>query len=97
MQPDRYLEPLWGPKDAVDVAEKVHHRLIHQAPPALVRIVGKGCYTNGMQDVYDMLQLPTFMTQMGYGVLEIVLLALFPELRDFFARIHREAAHLKDS
>ncbi|GMH39284.1 hypothetical protein BSKO_07182 [Bryopsis sp. KO-2023] len=94
MQRDRYLEPLWGPEDAIDIAERVHHRVFAQAPPTLVRIVGKGLYTSGMQDVYDMLQSPTFVMQIGYGVVEVVLLALFPELRDMFARMHREAAQV---
>lgn len=97
MTRERYLEPLLGHKDADELAGKVYARFLEHPPPALTRIVGKQCYSSGMQDVYDMLQLPTFMTQMGYGVLEIVVLALFPELRDVFVRIHRETVHKKEA
>ena len=78
------------PPDEEEMAERLRHRLIIQAPPAFTRLVGRGTYLRGMRDIHDMLQLPTFLTQIGYGVLEIAVLALYPELKDFFGRIHRE-------
>eukprot|EP00803_Ostreobium_quekettii_P004985 evm.model.scf_463.2 EVM.evm.TU.scf_463.2 scf_463:20967-31329(+) len=85
---DKYLEPLLRPPDEEEMAERLRHRLITQANPVFTRLLGKSTYLKGIQDLYDMLQLPTFMTQLGYGVVEIVVLALYPELEDLFGRIH---------
>lgn len=79
------------PPDAEEKADLLRIRLFRHAPAALVRLVGRNSYMGSMKDVYDMLQLQTFVRQIGYGVLEIVLLALFPELKDLFAKIHKEA------
>lgn len=51
--------------DEVEIADRLRHRLFRRAPAALVRILGRNCYTNGLKDVYEMLQLPTFVTQIG--------------------------------
>lgn len=37
-----------------------------------------------MRDVFDMLQSDTFVRQLGYGVLEIAAVHLFPELKPLF-------------
>jgi len=58
--------------------------LLRRAPTALVRLVGKGPYTEGVSDLYEMMQSPTFMRQLGYGVLEIGALHLCPELKEMF-------------
>ena len=39
---------------------------------------------SGMPDMFDMLQSPTFCSQVGYGVLEIAVVHLFPELKSLF-------------
>ncbi|CAD7702485.1 unnamed protein product [Ostreobium quekettii] len=85
---DKYLEPLLRPPDEEEMVERMRHRLITQATPAFTHLLGKSTYLEGMQDVFDMLQLPTFVTQLGYGVMEIAVLALYPELKDIFRRIH---------
>ena len=92
IQKDKYLEPMLQPTDEAEMAERLKHRLTGQAPPAFTSLVGRSTYQKGMRDIHDMLQLPTFVTQIGYGVLEIGVLALYPELRDFFSRIHRDGA-----
>lgn len=94
---EKYLDPAEVEADAAEVAEKLRTRLFRHAPAALVRLVGRHNYMGAMKDVYDLLQLPTFVRQIGYGVLEIVLLALFPELKDLFARVHREARFMPES
>ena len=94
IQFDTYLDAAAEQPDAEEVARKLHDRLLLHPPAAIVRLVrllGRGSYMKAMKDVYDLLQLPTFVRQIGYGVVEIVLLALFPELKDLFAKIHREA------
>lgn len=45
----------------------------------------------GMQDLFDLIQSPTFVQQLGYGLLKIVLLNLLPELRPLFRSIERSA------
>ena len=37
-----------------------------------------------MQDVFDLLQSPTFVSQLGYGILEILAVNTFPELKTLF-------------
>ena len=44
-----------------------------------------------MADLFEMLQSRTFMQQLGYGLLKIGLLNLFPELKLLFRRIERGA------
>jgi len=83
--------------DAKEVADKLRVRLFRRAPAALVRLVGRNNYMKAMKEVYDMIQLKTFIRQIGYGVLEIGLLALFPELKDLFAKIHMEAKNRPES
>lgn len=40
-----------------------------------------------MTDLFEMMQSPTFVQQLGYGVLRIALLSFFPELRPLFQQI----------
>jgi len=44
-----------------------------------------------MTDLFEMLQSRTFVQQFGYGLLKIVLVNLFPELKLLFRRIERGA------
>lgn len=97
LRSDKYLDPAEVATDTREMAENLRTRLFRHAPAALVRLVGRRSYMGAMKDVYDMIQLPTFVRQIGYGVLEIVLLALFPELKDLFARIHKEARFMPES
>lgn len=46
---------------------------------------------SGMADLFEMLQSRTFMQQLGYGLLKIGLVSLFPELRLLFRKIERGA------
>lgn len=46
----------------------------------------------GMQDLYDMVQSQTFVHQLGYGIMRIVLVNLIPELRPLFHSIERGPA-----
>ena len=39
---------------------------------------------SGVQDVFDMMQSPTFVMQLGYGVLEILTVNVFPEMKTIF-------------
>jgi sorting nexin-13 len=55
--------------------------LFNRAPPALVRIVGRSRYTGAVKDIYHILQSPTFMAQLGHGMVEILVMHLMPELK----------------
>lgn len=48
---------------------------------------GMAAARSGMTDLFEMMQSPTFVQQLGYGVLRIALLSFFPELRPLFQQI----------
>ena len=50
-----------------------------------------------MTDLFEMLQSRTFVQQFGYGLLKILLLNLFPELKLLFRRIERGALEQTNS
>jgi Sorting nexin C terminal/PX domain len=88
MQPENYLTPAGTPPlDEEEVREAVWELLLRKAPSPLLRLVGKTAYTEGVQDLYEMIQSPTFMKQLGYGLLEISALHLCPELKGLFQNL----------
>ena len=50
-----------------------------------------------MTDLFEMLQSRTFVQQFGYGLLKIVLVNLFPELKLLFRKIERGALEQTNS
>ena len=52
-----------GPLQSIKLFDVI--RLQTRAPPALLRLVGRQAYASGVQDVFDMLQSPTFVLQVG--------------------------------
>lgn len=50
-----------------------------------------------MTDLFEMLQSCTFVQQFGYGLLKIVLVNLFPELKLLFRKIERGALEQTDA
>jgi hypothetical protein len=50
-----------------------------------------------MTDLFEMLQSRTFVQQFGYGLLKIVLVNLFPELKLLFRKIERGALEQTDA
>ncbi|CAL8462775.1 g2308 [Coccomyxa elongata] len=92
MTAENFMEPHGEPPiDEDEIREAVWELLFARAPPALVRVVGKQVYHSGMADLFEMLQSRTFMQQLGYGLLKIGLVNLFPELKLLFRRIERGA------
>jgi len=88
MQADKYLIPAGPPPlDEEEVREAVWELLLKKAPSPLIRLVGKTPYNQGVQDLYEMIQSPTFMKQLGYGLLEIAALHLCPELKGLFQNL----------
>ena len=70
---------------------QVRALVLASGPNALVRLVGRACWTKGCSDVLDLLQTPTLALQLGYGLLDCGLEALLPELRPALKRARREA------
>lgn len=91
MQADKYLEP-WGPPplDEEEIREAVYNLLMSQAPSPLVRLVGRSAYISGIEDLFGLLQSSTFVQQLGYGLLHIAVIHMFPELKQFLKKIERE-------
>ena len=44
-----------------------------------------------MRDLFEMLQSPAFCAQLGYGVLEVAVAYLFPELKPLFRHLQQQA------
>ena len=90
-----YLDPTGpAPLDEEEVRSAVQQLLLSRAPTALLRLVGRGPYTEGVEDLYEMMQSPAFMKQLGYGLLEIATLHLCPELKSLFRRLDYDAEAL---
>ncbi|GAB4817940.1 hypothetical protein N2152v2_004986 [Parachlorella kessleri] len=91
MQADKYLEPGGPPPlDEDEIREAVYELMLTRVPTALVRLLGRGAYVSGMEDLFGMLQSPTFVLQLGYGLLSIAVVHLFPELKPAIRRMERE-------
>ena len=93
MVPEKYLDPVGPPPlDEEEVREAVWGALMKKAPATLVRLLGRTPYNEGVQDLYEMMQSPTFMRQLGYGVLELVSIHLCPELKGLFHDLEQRAS-----
>lgn len=71
---------------------QVRALVLSSGPAALVRLVGRVCWVKGCSDVLDILQTPTLALQLGYGLLDMMVLALLPELKPAMRAARREAA-----
>lgn len=68
---------------AVHCAQHLKHPpATHYLPSPPAPLPASAC--SGMQDLFGMLQSPTFCYHLGYGCLEVALGHLFPELRPLF-------------
>ncbi len=56
-----------------------------------------GLLCRGIDDLFGMLQSQTFMSQIAYGLLEILVVSLFPELRDLFGLLHSGPSSAADN
>mmetsp|Transcript_13710 Transcript_13710/g.41406 ORF Transcript_13710/g.41406 Transcript_13710/m.41406 type:complete len:1265 (+) Transcript_13710:304-4098(+) len=90
MTPEKYLvDETPPPLDEDEIREALQQTLRARAPPALVSLVGRPAYSRGVQDIFDLLQSPTFLLQLGYGILEILAVSAFPELKPLFRQLER--------
>lgn len=77
------------PVDAEEIAAAVKELIETRVPATLVTLLGRQTYLNGVMDLYEMCQSHAMMQQLGYGLLEVVLVNLFPELRRVFKQFER--------
>ncbi|KAL6573691.1 hypothetical protein OROHE_002150 [Orobanche hederae] len=80
--------------EAARRASDVKNMIFNGAPATLVSFVGHKQYRRCARDIYYFLQSTVCLKQLGYGIMELVLLSLFPELRDLVRDIH-EKMHLQ--
>ncbi|WOG82368.1 hypothetical protein DCAR_0101532 [Daucus carota subsp. sativus] len=71
-------------------ASDVKKILFNGAPAALVGLIGHNQYKRCAQDIYFFLQSSICLKQLTYGILELVLLSIFPELREIILDMHEK-------
>ncbi|XP_060168306.1 uncharacterized protein LOC132599107 isoform X1 [Lycium barbarum] len=77
--------------EATRRASDVKKMLYDGAPATLVSLIGHKQYRRCARDLYYFLQSTICLKQLTYGVLELVLISVFPELRDLVKDIHEKA------
>ncbi|KAL0454205.1 UNVERIFIED_CONTAM: hypothetical protein Slati_0759700 [Sesamum latifolium] len=91
-QPESFEQQL----EAARRASHVKKIIFNGAPTALVSLVGAKQYRRCARDIYYFLQSTVCLKQLGYGILELGLITVFPELRDVVRNIH-EKMHMHPS
>lgn len=81
-----FEEQLEASRRARDV-EKI---IFNGAPTTLVSLIGQKQYRRCARDVYYFLQSTVCLKQLAYGILELLLLSVFPELREVVLDIHEK-------
>ncbi|KAK4437825.1 hypothetical protein Salat_0116500 [Sesamum alatum] len=85
-QPGSFEQQLEAARRANDVKKMI----FNGAPTTLVSLIGHKQYRRCARDVYYFLQSTVCLKQLGYGILELVLISIFPELRDIVMDIHEK-------
>ncbi|XP_011092902.2 uncharacterized protein LOC105172973 [Sesamum indicum] len=91
-QPESFEQQL----EAARRASHVKKIIFNGAPTALVSLIGAKQYRRCARDIYYFLQSTVCLKQLGYGILELGLITIFPELRDVVRNIH-EKMHIHPS
>ena len=92
-RPEDCDPPWWkqGPEaDATgpEISEQIHKMLMKDPPAALTALLGKAQCRQGLQDVFDMLHSEVFIKQIGFGLVEMLLAAEFPEIVGIVMEVH---------
>ncbi|CAL9198898.1 uncharacterized protein LOC103968372 [Musa acuminata AAA Group] len=77
--------------EAARRADDVKKLLLGGAPTALVSLIGPSQYRRSARDIYYFLQSTICIKQLAFSVLEMVLVSVFPELRDLVLDIHEKS------
>ncbi|CAL5377272.1 unnamed protein product [Camellia sinensis] len=76
--------------EAARRASDTKKMIFNGAPTALVSLIGHKQYHRTARDTYYFLQSTICLKQLAYGILELVLVSVFPELRDLVLDIHQK-------
>ncbi|XP_047094603.1 uncharacterized protein LOC124706983 [Lolium rigidum] len=76
--------------EAAHRADFVRELIIDKAPSALVSLVGRKEYERCAQDIYFFLQSQVCLKQLTFELLELLVLAAFPELDDTVRKWHED-------
>ncbi|KAM1412636.1 hypothetical protein ACFXTO_025341 [Malus domestica] len=71
-------------------AKFVYELMIDHAPAAIVGLVGSKEYDKCAKDLYYFLQSSVCLKQLGFDLLELLLLSTFPEMDYVFKQLHEE-------
>ncbi|KAL5788433.1 hypothetical protein ACOSP7_005382 [Xanthoceras sorbifolium] len=74
--------------EAARRASDVKKMLFDGAPTALVSLIGQKQYKRCAKDIYYFTQSTICVKQLAYGALDLLILSVFPELRDVLLNIH---------
>ncbi|KAJ8479078.1 hypothetical protein OPV22_022805 [Ensete ventricosum] len=77
--------------EAARRADDVKKLLLGGAPTALVSLIGPSQYRRSARDIYYFLQSTICIKQLAFSALEMVLVSVFPELRDLVLDIHEKS------
>lgn len=76
--------------EAARRASYVKKMLFNGAPAPLVSMIGAKQYKRCARDLYFFLQSSICLKQVAYAILELVLVSIFPELKDLVEDIHQK-------
>lgn len=85
------LEAFEQQLEAARRASDVKKILVDGAPTTLVSLIGHKQYKRCSRDVYYFIQSNVCVKQLAYGLLELLLTSVFPELQDIVLDVHRKA------
>lgn len=78
--------------EAARRASEVKKILLGGAPTTLVSLIGNKQYRHCARDIYYFLQSSVCIKQLAYGMLELVVISIFPELHDLMLDVHQKNA-----
>ncbi|KAL8189114.1 hypothetical protein R6Q57_029375 [Mikania cordata] len=76
--------------EAARRASDVKKMIFNGAPTTLVSLIGHNQYKRCAKDVYYFLQSDVCLKQLAYGLLELVIITVFPELHDIVTDVHEK-------
>uniref|UniRef100_A0A5B6ZAY2 Putative Sorting nexin-16 n=1 Tax=Davidia involucrata TaxID=16924 RepID=A0A5B6ZAY2_DAVIN len=76
--------------EAARRASDVKKMIFSGAPTTLVSLIGNKQYKRCAKDIYYFLQSTICLKQLAYGILEMILISVFPEMRDLLLDVHEK-------
>ncbi|KAL5562527.1 hypothetical protein UlMin_032274 [Ulmus minor] len=77
--------------EAARRASDVKKMLLDGAPTTLVSLIGHKQYKRCAKDIYYFTQSTICVKQLGYAVVELLLISVFPELQNLILNVHEKA------